>query len=111
MHPFLNADYNSSLQRDVVWVNKWRAGENVKRGMVVAFYSPNHPNVVAVKRVVAVEGDLVITKSPYPFEREEVPVGHVWVEGDVEERGKSFDSNYYGPVSSVLGTVLGWNSC
>ena len=67
--------------------------------MVVAFYSPNHPNVVAVKRVVAVEGDVVVTKAPYPFEREEVPAGHVWVEGDVEERGKSFDSNYYGPVS------------
>ena len=61
--------------------------------------SPNHPNVVAVKRVIALEGDVVVTKPPYPFPREEVPVGHVWVEGDAENREKSLDSNYYGPVS------------
>ena len=61
--------------------------------------SPNHPNVVAVKRVIALEGDVVVTNPPYPFPREEVPVGHVWVEGDAENREKSLDSNYYGPVS------------
>ena len=37
MAPFLNTDYNSSLVSDRVWVNMWRAGEGLKRGMVVAY--------------------------------------------------------------------------
>lgn len=37
MSPFLNADYNSSMASDRVWVNMWRAGEGVKRGMVVVY--------------------------------------------------------------------------
>ncbi len=64
---------------------------------------------MAVKRVVALEGDGVITKNTYPVPMEEVPVGHVWVEGDGGEEGRSYDSNYYGPVSKalVVGKVVG----
>lgn len=38
MYPFLNSDFNSKLQKDIVWVNKWRPGEDVRRGMVIAFW-------------------------------------------------------------------------
>ena len=59
-----------------------------------------------VKRIVALEGDVVTTKPPFPFPREDVPQGHVWVEG---EEGKSLDSNYYGsvPVGLIVGRIVG----
>lgn len=63
--------------------------------------SPLHPEVVAVKRVVALEGDAVLTKAPYPVSKVKVPQGHVWVEGDGPP-GSSLDSNTYGPVSRRL---------
>ena len=74
--------------------------------------SPHHPNIIAVKRILALEGDVVVTKPPYPFAREEIPVGHVWVEGDRQDTEKSFDSSYYGPVSlcpiKVTECAAGW---
>lgn len=69
--------------------------------MLTVARSPTHPEVVAVKRVVALEGDVVRTKAPYPVARVKVPPGHVWVEGDGPP-GSSLDSNTYGPVSKRL---------
>ena len=63
--------------------------------------SPFHPDVVAVKRVVALEGDVIRTKAPHPTATVRVPMGHVWVEGD-GPAGSSLDSNTYGPVSKRL---------
>lgn len=56
---------------------------------------------MAVKRVVALEGDVVRTRAPYPVATVRVPHGHVWVEGDGPP-GTSLDSNTYGPVSRRL---------
>ncbi len=63
------------------------------------YRSPTRPEILAVKRVIALEGDSVRTKSPYPFAEERVPPGHVWLEGDHAE---SIDSNTYGPVPVAL---------
>ncbi|MCJ1481917.1 hypothetical protein MMC06_002078 [Schaereria dolodes] len=62
-----------------------------------------------VKRIIALEGDEVVTRAPYPFARETVPFGHVWVEGEHPEDRMSLDSNTYGPVSKSLiaGKVTG----
>lgn len=58
---------------------------------------------MAIKRVVALEGDEVVTKKPYPFMTEVVPQGHVWVEGEHPESERwSMDSNCYGPVSFLF---------
>lgn len=38
MYPFLNTDYHTSTQKDVVWVWRWNPANGVKRGMVVAFW-------------------------------------------------------------------------
>lgn len=64
--------------------------------------SPMNPERYAVKRIIALEGDIVLTKSPYPHSREEVPFGHVWVEGDQVDGNKTMDSNRVGPVSKSL---------
>lgn len=78
--------------------------------MVVAFWSPSRPEAMAVKRIIALEGDVVRTKPPYPFMEETVPLGHVWVEGEHPEHSRSsIDSNTYGavPVSLLVGKVTG----
>ncbi|POR31444.1 Mitochondrial inner membrane protease subunit 2 [Tolypocladium paradoxum] len=101
MYPFMNADRDSTLRRDVVLNYKWAPQEGLERGMIVTLRSPTHPETVAVKRVVALEGDVVRTKPPYPMATVRVPQGHVWVEGDGPP-GSSLDSNTYGPVSRRL---------
>ena len=116
MYPFLNTDYNNSTHKDRVFLNMWHPTRDLRRGMVVAFWSPAHPEIMAIKRIVAIEGDRVETKAPYPFPKEDVPAGHVWVEGEhpMSEQ-RSYDSNYYGPVSKslivgkVVGVVWPWN--
>ena len=65
--------------------------------------SPINPEKMVVKRVVALEGDEVSTKCPpYPFPKETVPFGYVWVEGDNKDPHKIYDSNVYGPIAANL---------
>ena len=77
--------------------------------MVLTIRSPTNPERYAVKRITALEGDTVITKAPYPFARENVPLGHVWIEGDQKDGNKTMDSNRVGPVSKslIVGRVEG----
>lgn len=63
--------------------------------------SPFHPEVIVVKRIVALAGDVIQSKPPYPESMVKIPPGHVWVEGDGPP-GSSLDSNTYGPVSMRL---------
>ncbi|KAI9746737.1 MAG: hypothetical protein M1818_000452 [Claussenomyces sp. TS43310] len=103
MYPYLNTDYDRKLGRDICYVNKWKPMENLRRGMIVTFWSPSHPEAEAVKRIVGLEGDKVVTRAPYPLPTCDVPSGHVWVEGDGAHMGKpTLDSNTYGPVSLSL---------
>lgn len=60
--------------------------------------SPRNPEVIAIKRIVGLEGDTVQTREPYPSPTVTVPQGHVWVQGDGREK-VTLDSNTYGPVS------------
>ncbi|CAF9927965.1 MAG: hypothetical protein HETSPECPRED_006715 [Heterodermia speciosa] len=115
MYPFLNTDYATSLSEDRVWVDlrppsrkTARRESGLKRGEVVVFWSPSNPEHMAVKRIIALEGDIVETRRPYPFREETVPWGHVWVEGEHPEGERaSVDSNNYGPipVALVIGKV------
>lgn len=72
--------------------------------------SPRNPENVVVKRIIALEGDIVATREPYPFSTETVPLGHVWVEGEHPEGRMSLDSNFYGPVSGSINLFCwcGW---
>jgi mitochondrial inner membrane protease subunit 2 len=74
----------------------------VERGDVVSIISPKNRREVLIKRVVGLEGDLVVTKRwKKPLVR--VPKGHCWVEGD--NSGRSMDSNEFGPISLGLVTA------
>ncbi|KAL8659451.1 MAG: hypothetical protein Q9226_000410 [Calogaya cf. arnoldii] len=110
MYPFLNTDINERLVRDILAVRMWNPTEGLRRGDIVVFRSPTHPNVVAVKRIIALEGDSVFTRDPYPVPRQEVSLGHVWVEGEHPEHTRwSYDSNTYGAVSKslIIGKAIG----
>jgi len=80
MRPSLNPD--TSVSRDVVSVNlsSWWFRQ-YRRGEVVALKSPQDPKLWIIKRIIALEGDLVQTLPPYSIREVRVPPGHVWVEG------------------------------
>ncbi|KAF3942264.1 hypothetical protein ABW19_dt0203421 [Dactylella cylindrospora] len=94
MYPTFLPDSNAG-SRDLILLRKWGAKNNLQRGEVVVYRSPVNPEVTAVKRIVAVEGDLVATKQPFPESEVVIPRNHVWVEGDDIH---SHDSNHFGAV-------------
>ncbi|KAJ2834396.1 hypothetical protein GGI24_000401 [Coemansia furcata] len=105
MQPALNPDSNR-LWRDVVLVDRMVQGEmalrRLKRGDVVTLVSPTDPDLLLVKRIIAMPHDCVVPLgNPNSFVR--VPKGHCWVEGD--ESFHSGDSSSFGPVS--LGLIRG----
>ncbi|XP_015978871.2 mitochondrial inner membrane protease subunit 2 isoform X3 [Rousettus aegyptiacus] len=102
MQPSLNP--GGSPSSDVVLLNHWKVRNfEVQRGDIVSLVSPKNPAQKIIKRVIALEGDIVQTIGHRKrFVR--VPRGHMWVEGD--HHGHSFDSNSFGPVSHrVAGTT------
>ncbi|XP_029417351.1 mitochondrial inner membrane protease subunit 2 isoform X1 [Nannospalax galili] len=93
MQPSLNP--GGSQSSDVVLLNHWKVRNfEVQRGDIVSLVSPKNPEQKIIKRVIALEGDIIRTighKNRYV----KVPRGHMWVEGD--HHGHSFDSNSFGP--------------
>ncbi|RMZ79640.1 hypothetical protein DV737_g3280, partial [Chaetothyriales sp. CBS 132003] len=82
--------------------------DDIQRGEIVVFRTPHDPNKIAVKRVVAIAGDKVLPLEGYELTEEEkrtgvlIPFNYMWVEGDVDDRSKSVDSNWYGPITQNL---------
>ncbi|KAL9041239.1 MAG: hypothetical protein Q9180_001415 [Flavoplaca navasiana] len=110
MYPFLNTDSDRRLTRDVVAVSMWNPTKGLRRGDIVVFRSPSNPDKVAIKRIIALEGDSVLTRDPYPIPQQEVSLGHIWVEGEHPEHTRwSYDSNTYGAVSKslIIGKAMG----
>ena len=118
MAPTLSPKYKETGGGDWILLRKWNATKNLQRGDLVHFMNPHKPEALAVKRVIALEGDIVLLdpkrrpsakdgREPVAARawdewkgRAEVPQGHVWVEGD--DWRKSNDSNWYGPISKSL---------
>ncbi|XP_053617774.1 mitochondrial inner membrane protease subunit 2 [Plodia interpunctella] len=97
MQPVLNPGAKNS---DYVFLSRWSVREyDLKRGDIVSLISPKDPNQKIIKRVVALEGDVVSTLG-YKNQYVKVPEGHCWVEGD--HTGHTLDSNTFGPVSLGL---------
>ncbi|POS82287.1 hypothetical protein EPUL_006351, partial [Erysiphe pulchra] len=98
MYPTFNANFNKNLKKDICWTKKWRAIDYLERGMVVTVRNPLNPETLQIKRIVALEGDTVYTRSPCPVTKIQIPLNHVWVEGDNSNASKTLDSNTYGPI-------------
>ncbi|CAE6399021.1 unnamed protein product [Rhizoctonia solani] len=81
MQPALNPE--GPYQRDVVLVDRWSivAKHRYTRGDVVSLRSPLDPNLIIVKRILALGGDTIETLPPYPDKEVRVPDGYAWVEG------------------------------
>ncbi|KAI1006297.1 hypothetical protein K3495_g1927 [Podosphaera aphanis] len=98
MHPLFNPNINKNLKRDLCWTKKWDPTAKLKRGTVVSLRNPLNPEILQIKRIIALEGDTVSTRKPCPTPAVKVPRNHVWVEGDNEDATKTLDSNTYGPI-------------
>ncbi|CAK1541825.1 unnamed protein product [Leptosia nina] len=97
MQPVLNPE---SKNTDYVFLSRWSVKDyNIKRGDIISLVSPKDPNQKIIKRVVALEGDIVSTLG-YKNQFVRVPEGHIWVEGD--HTGHTLDSNTFGPISLGL---------
>ncbi|XP_052860475.1 mitochondrial inner membrane protease subunit 2 [Anopheles cruzii] len=100
MQPTLNPD---ATVTDYVFLSRWAVRNmDVQRGDVISLISPKDPSQKIIKRVVALQGDVIATlgyKVPYV----KIPEGHCWVEGD--NTGNSLDSATFGPVSLGLVTA------
>ncbi|KAF7266855.1 hypothetical protein GWI33_019879 [Rhynchophorus ferrugineus] len=104
MQPALNPDKNIT---DYVFLNRLAVKSyEIKRGDIVSLVSPKDPTQKIIKRVVGVQGDIILTLG-YKEHVIRVPEGHCWIEGD--HTGHSMDSNNFGPVS--LGLVTAKASC
>lgn len=93
---------------DVALVQKFdvKSPSSLVRGDVIMFRSPNDPEKLLTKRVVGLQGDIILTKTPYPRSQAVIPRNHLWVEGD--NAFHSIDSNNFGPISQslVIGKVV-----
>ncbi|KDQ08867.1 hypothetical protein BOTBODRAFT_138428 [Botryobasidium botryosum FD-172 SS1] len=102
MQPTLNPDMSKMM--DVVLLNRLvTTDHNFERGDVVTLKSPTDHKHMIIKRIIALEGDIVRTRPPHSEALVSVPQGHIWVEGD--EPFHTHDSNTFGPVP--LGLVDG----
>lgn len=89
--------------KDVVLVQKFnvKKPDSLKKGDVIMFRSPTHPERLLTKRVLGIQGDMILPRDPnYPKKTPIVPRNHLWVEGD--NSFHSIDSNNFGPISQAL---------
>ncbi|XP_072341409.1 mitochondrial inner membrane protease subunit 2 [Scyliorhinus torazame] len=98
MQPSLNPPGGTTC--DIVLLNRWSVRNyEVQRGDIVSVVSPKDPEQKIIKRVIALEGDIIRTMG-HRNRYIKIPNGHLWIEGD--HHGHSFDSNVFGPVSLGL---------
>ncbi|RLN90410.1 hypothetical protein BBJ28_00007713 [Nothophytophthora sp. Chile5] len=99
MQPTLNEGLSQDAVRDRVLLDKFsiQMRHRFTRGDVVVLASPEAPGQFLIKRLVALEGDLVTDRKG---RHRMVPVGKCWIEGD--NSTFSDDSDTFGPVPLAL---------
>lgn len=99
----------TTTSKDIVLVQKYNIKtkeSNISRGDIIMFRLPLDPEKLLTKRVVGINGDVILPTSNYPKLEVKIPRNHYWVEGD--NRVHSIDSNEFGPISKglVVGKVV-----
>lgn len=97
--------FNPNRTVDLVFLSYLPVRFNsIKRGDIIVAISPRNPNETIIKRVIGVEGDIVVSKKKTDncSSRKVVPKGYYWIEGD--HKGHSYDSTSFGPIS--IGLVI-----
>lgn len=129
MSPTLSPLYHTTGARDLILIMKRDFSKllgstkfEVRRGDVVVFWKPQDPENLGIKRVLALEGDVVARDSrrvgtEHSYGKGmgmaevpavlQVPKNHVWIEGD--NWRDSRDSNDFGPISKslIVGKAVG----
>eukprot|EP00040_Diaphanoeca_grandis_P031786 m.190825 g.190825 ORF g.190825 m.190825 type:complete len:186 (-) comp32415_c1_seq1:1000-1557(-) len=109
MRPTLNPDQGeyAALVQDWVVLSKWSARTcTYQRGDVVAICSPGDSSKWMVKRLIAMDGDVIKVPNYKDATKRymRIPEGHCWVEGD-NQNNAGRDSNTLGPLP--MGLVKG----
>ncbi|BDA41476.1 mitochondrial inner membrane protease subunit 2 [Coccomyxa sp. Obi] len=98
MQPTFNPE--PATGHDLVLADKWSIKlYRYNRGDIVLLRSPEDPNMMLIKRLLALEGDWVTI--PGSLELAKIPKGHCWVEGDNPEFSADSRSRF-GPVPIAL---------
>lgn len=100
MEPTLHGKEKKWWKRDIVWLSRFGL-DRPQIGQIFTFIPPNDPEKRHIKRVTAVDGDVIRPKVGPKFV--EIPSGCCWMESDNPKN--DFDSRLYGPVSKGLLTA------
>ncbi|VDM99500.1 unnamed protein product [Thelazia callipaeda] len=97
MEPTLHGSGKNWWEKDVVWLSRFNLW-TPKIGEIHTFIPPNDPEKRHIKRVTALDGDVIrLKKGPNLFE---IPAGCCWMESDNPNNHN--DSRVYGSVSVGL---------
>ncbi|KAK7991909.1 serine protease 26A [Apiospora saccharicola] len=95
-------DHSDSITGKKYGIMKRIALSELQRGMYAAFVSPTGTEYNFGKRIIALPGDIVRTRSDCVHNRYvKVPPGFLWIEGDAGPR-ESYDSNQFGPIAERI---------
>ncbi|KAK8803649.1 hypothetical protein WA158_001343 [Blastocystis sp. Blastoise] len=99
MQPTLNPSKDDdSYSKDIILTNKINVRRaKFTRGSIVVLKSPLDPKRLLIKRLVAIDGDLIRTEENSLIE---IPQGNCWVEGD--NGSNSIDSHRFGAIPLAL---------
>jgi len=95
--------FNPNHTHDLVFLSYLPVRFNtIERGDIIIAISPRNPNEKLIKRVIAIEGDTIVSKKikDGSSSRKNIPDGYFWIEGD--HKGHSYDSTSFGPISRGL---------
>ncbi|CAG9529497.1 unnamed protein product [Cercopithifilaria johnstoni] len=100
MEPTLHGIDKKWWKRDIVWLSRFGL-DRPEIGQIYTFIPPNDPDKRHIKRITAVDGDIIRPKRGPSFL--EIPNGCYWMESD--NPNNYSDSRLYGPVSGGLLTA------
>ncbi|CAF4299418.1 unnamed protein product, partial [Adineta steineri] len=98
MQPILNP---TGLNSDWILIKRWHIDDYcLQKNDIISFESPREPGVFMIKRVKALENEIIYDTKKQRETR--VSEGHVWVEGD--NKRASYDSRHFGSIARGLVT-------